>query len=252
MPKPRQTRAETERAIFLGDWHHPYHDEAAVELALAFTAWFKPHAVFILGDFLDFYEVSRFDKDPARLLDLQDDLDQGKRTLRRLRKAAPDAKIRYLDGNHEHRLVKYVWEHPEISPLDCLKLPSLLGLAELGISHHGYHEQLRWHGLLVEHGNRANKLSAYTARAMLEARGVSGVSGHTHRLGTHYRTDFAGQRVWAENGCLCNLRPEYVIGLPDWQHGFSVARAVRGKDRFILESVPIVGHALYYNDHLWQ
>ncbi|MCA8938790.1 MAG: hypothetical protein KDB07_03230, partial [Planctomycetes bacterium] len=49
----------------------------------------------------------------------------------------------------------------------------------------------------------------------------SGISGHTHRLGIHYRTTLAGTKFWIENGCLCNLDPDYTHGQPDWQHGFT-------------------------------
>lgn len=251
MAKIKCLRVETERAAFLGDWHIPHHDTQAVELVFAFLAWFKPKHVFIIGDFLDFYVLSRFSKDPERLLELQSDLDMGYAILKRLRKTCPRAKIVYIDGNHEARLLAFLWNHPEISTLKSLRLPELLRLADFDIEHHSYHEQLQWHGLLIEHGDRVSKKSAYTAAAMVEARGISGVTGHTHRLGTHYRTDNSGVKVWAENGCLCRLDPSYVIGVPNWQHGFSVAQAMKGDERFFLEQIPIVKGKILYSGRLW-
>jgi predicted phosphodiesterase len=245
-------KVETERALFLGDWHVPYQDMIAVELAFSFMEWFGPDTIFLIGDFQDFYSVSRFDIDPERIQSLQHELDVGRGILKRLRRAAPDARIVYLSGNHEHRLTKFLWAHPKISGLRNLQLPSLLGLEELEIEYHTYHEQLNWYGLLVEHGDRASKKSAYTAAAMMDARGVSGITGHTHRLGAHFRSDNAGNKVWYENGCLCRLDAEYVIGKPNWQHGFSVGFGLSGRTRFIVEQVPILSGRLFYNGQLWE
>lgn len=245
-------RVETERSVYLSDWHVPYHDKTAIELVFNFLRWFKPHTIFLVGDFLDFYQISRFSKDPERLLELQQDLNIAKGILRRIRKDHQKARIVYMDGNHEHRLTTYLWQHPEISTLDKLKLPELLELPESKIEHHNYHEQLKWYGLLVEHGDRVSKHSAYTAKSMVEARGVSGISGHSHRLATHFRYDNSGMKLWAENGCLCELNPSYVIGVPNWMQGFTVAQAVRKSDRFFIEQIPIIKHKIFYSGLLWD
>jgi predicted phosphodiesterase len=243
--------AAAERAVFLGDWHVPYHDPTAVGLALDFVRWFRPTAVFILGDFVDCYAFSRFDKDPRRLLEAQDELDQGRAILARLAKAARGARLHYLDGNHEHRLPKYLCKHPELSSLKAVQLPSLLGLREMGYRHHGCHEHLTWSGLRVEHGDLVRRASGATAKAMLERRGVCGISGHTHRLGAYYRTDANGPKVWLENGCLCDTRPDYMIGEPDWQQGFTVAYAAPGRRRFVAEQIPIIDGRLCYAGRQW-
>lgn len=243
---------ESERAMWVGDVHCPFFDPVAVDLIFAFARWFKPDAFFCLGDWADFYAVSRFDKDPQRLLSLQDELNTTKSLLGKLRQTLPNARIVYLEGNHESRLVRYLWQHPEISTLDNLRLPVLLGLDDLEIEHYDYSKQLQWHGLLIEHGDRVRGKSAATARAMMEARGVSGITGHTHRLAAYYRTDNSGVKVWYENGCACQLRPSYIIGAPDWQQGFTVGYALKGRQRFLCEQIPILSGRLFYAGKLWE
>ena len=248
----KRHKVNTEKAVFLGDWHIPYHDPVATGLAIDFTVSFRPDTLFILGDFLDFYQVSRYDKDPGCLLDLQKDINTAKSVLRSLRKRLPKTRIIFMAGNHEHRLVCYLNNHPEISTLDTLQLSQLLGLYDLGIDYFGYHEQFRWHGLLVEHGNLSRKKAGQTAAAMLEARGVSGVSGHCHRLATHYHHDESGVKVWCENGCLCAMNCSYIIGKPNWMHGFTVAFGLEGDQRFSVEQATIIKNKLYYHGELWM
>ncbi len=61
--------------------------------------------------------------------------------------------------------------------------------------------------------------------------------GHTHRLGAFYHRDISDTYAAWENGCLCNLNPDYVTA-PDWQHGWSVVWSHR--DYFHVEQVAVV------------
>ena len=245
-------KVETERVMFIGDVHIPFHDKTAVALTLDFMEWFKPHFIYLIGDILDFYQISRFDKDPKRIATLQDDLNEGNRFLTRVRFICQKAKITFLAGNHEQRLTTYLWKHPEIAGLDSMKLEKLLGFDQLDIDFHHYHELLDHRGFVIEHGDRVSKHSGYTARHMLDARGMSGISGHTHRLATYYRNDLSGMKVWLENGTLASLTPEYVIGVPNWCQGFSVGYYIQGDDRFLIEQIPIIKSRIFYSSTLWD
>ncbi len=251
--KSLHSKVKSERALFLNDFHIPYHDPISVDLVIDFCKWFKPNIVFLIGDFLDFYAISHFDRDPQRLLGLQEEINEGKKILKRICNAIDsETTIEFLEGNHEHRLIRYLWRHPEISSLESLHLKELLDLDNLNISHHAYHEHLEWHGLHIEHGNKVRTHSGATAMAMLTARGVSGISGHSHRLGTFYRTDNRGIQAWFENGCLCDLSPEYIIGLPNWQQGFSVGFGLEEDNRFNITPIPIIKHRIFYEGMIWK
>ncbi len=247
---PREEASDT--AVFLGDWHYPVHDPVAVALALKFVKWFGPDVIYIMGDFMDFEAVSSYDKTPEEVLSFQTELDAGRQGLLDLWRAAPNAKMVYIAGNHEHRLQRYYNSRPAMEGVDDFQIPSLLRLDAVDCDYLPYYSQTWWHGLLLEHGDRVRGKSCVTAGAMLESRGVCGLSGHTHRLGLYYRTDEAGVRVWGENGCLCLLRPKYATGTPNWQQGFTVGYGLSGKGRFILQQVPIIDGKLFYNGELWQ
>ena len=225
-----------EKAVFYSDFHAPYEDPWCVKIAEEFNAWFKPNYVFILGDLVDFYQLSKFDKSPYRMTELQNDLLSGKVILERLRTSAPKDKMVFFEGNHESRLRKWLWKHPEISSLQALSLPELLGLPTFGVEFVGSLTDYDYHGWSVEHGDIVRKWSGYTARGMMERRGTSGISGHTHRMGTNYMTDRGGDYVWIENGCMCDRHPEWIKA-PNWQNGFTVGWFKPADLRFTFDQV---------------
>ena len=112
---------------------------------------------------------------------------------------------------------------------------------ELGIRRfNGYGLRLRKH-FLVRHGTVVRKHAGASARAEMESAGVSGVSGHTHRLGIFRRTTYGPPLTWAEGGCLCGVSPTYVLGQADRQQGATIAHlSTRGQGVLLQE---VVGHA---------
>jgi UDP-2,3-diacylglucosamine pyrophosphatase LpxH len=210
-----------------------------------FSLWFKPQKVFILGDLVDFYQLSRFDKDPKRMDHLQDDIDSARGELERIRTANPRSEIVLFEGNHETRLRKWLWNNPEVSSLRALSIQELLTLKQYDIKWVGALETYLHHEYSLEHGSIVRKFSGYTAKGMMEKNGLSGISGHTHRMGKHYHTDLSGDYLWVENGCLCDRKPDYVKN-PDWQNGFSVGFFKKNNTRFHIDDICITdGKAVY-------
>lgn len=235
-----------EKSLFISDIHIPFQDENALRIVKNFASSFEPDNVFLIGDLLDFYSISTFDKNPERVNELQNDIDVGFEVLSELREILPESRIVYLEGNHENRLTRYLWKHPEIANLRALNIENLLQLKSLNISYKTMKDTVTFHKFLIEHGDLVRKYSGYTARCQMEKRGISGISGHSHRLSTHYLTNMAGDHVWVENGCLCSRNPEYIVGLPNWQQGFSVGYWKKGKERFSIEQICIThGKAVY-------
>lgn len=228
--------------MVLSDLHTPYHDMYAVELACKAAEIVRPTRLVIAGDLIDCYQLSRFDKDPKRVTDnLQRELDKAGELLAMLRSAVGNnCCMAFLPGNHEQRLYKYLCRNPELASLRVLELPSLLGLAAHGIEYHEW-EFLPLKTLVVKHGDRVRKWSGYTARAELENErfAVSTMTGHTHRLGSHYVTHRTGYVAGWENGCLCDVHPEYVRN-PDWQQGFSIIYH-NGRESFFVDQAILVG-----------
>ena len=237
-----------ERAVFLPDVHVPYQDEKAVKAALAFIRFFKPHHVWLLGDVIDFYSISRFRKDPKRNEQLQDDLDETCDFLKRVRDAAPRAKRHYIFGNHEARLRNYLWtDAAALNSLRSLRLHEQLHLVEYGFK---WYERgwTRWHDIIVKHGNIVRQQAGASAHAELLKNGLSGVSGHTHRLGQAFKTNAAGIYTWVESGCLAKTTPEYLEGQQaDWQHGLTIGFVKKHSTRFSLSPIPIIDGTLLFD-----
>ncbi len=211
-----------EKSIFISDLHIPFEDKNAVMILKGFLRWFSPKYVFLVGDIIDFYNISTFDKNPERENRLQNDIDRTFEFLIDIRIICPNAKIVYLEGNHENRLLRYLWKHPEIANLRALSIENLLNLEDMNIEYKNCKESCIFHGFSIEHGDLVRKFSGYTAKSQMEKRGISGLSGHSHRLSMHYMTNMSGELVWVENGCLCTKDQEYLIGIPNWQQGWSV------------------------------
>ena len=114
------------KVAVIADTHCPYHDPRAIELACLLIQEFKPDELVHLADGQDFYSVSSFDRDPERVIRLQDELDQGYGVNAQLASAAPDTQRYYLEsGNHELRWIKYLHKHPEINGMRALEFANL-------------------------------------------------------------------------------------------------------------------------------
>lgn len=227
--KPPKKSGRLQTAVLYGDMHKPFTDPAAEAVLFGIIKEAQPDVIGNLGDATDCYTISRYLTDPARLQSLQDDLDATRIHLHQISQLAPRARKILLGGNHEDRLRKLIWDLPgaarEFAKLrvfqKAMTWPSLLALDEIGWEFTDYMKQPVVGvipRLLLKHGDVVRKWSAWSAKGEWEKHARSGVSGHTHRLGTFYHRDLNGSHVWQEAGCLCNLEPEYVRQ-PDWQHG---------------------------------
>jgi hypothetical protein len=219
----------TQVALLYGDTHFPFQDDVALAIVGQIAQHLQPDVVVHMGDLLDCYRLSRFDKDPTRMETVQDEIDLARAHLVQMRRHCPNATMILLEGNHLDRLRRVLWSLPgEAAFLHTLTAfkqtmtwPSLLGLADLGITFVPYGQESRHEFLphfTVKHGDVARKFSAMSAKAEMDRYNRSGASGHTHRLGMFMHRDYNGNHVWLETGCTCNTRPEYCAD-PDWQSG---------------------------------
>ncbi len=239
-----------ERIISMSDWHVPFHDEKASELAIKFARDLNPIEL-IIHEVLDWYSISNFSKDPDRAENLQDDLDIAIQLLEKLRKHFPKIPITMVSSNHDKRLKRYLWTDAKgLNSLRDLTVPAQLHLNNLNII---YKEYVFFRKIVLwKHGDVIRQHSAYTARAELDKEGISGCSGHTHRLGIHHRSDRTGDTVWVENGCLCSLSPEWVKGPVNWQHGLGVFTFKDSKKHFHPGYVQIINGEILYGDKLYK
>ena len=230
----------SQRTLILSDIHSHHHDSKAVQAAYEYSLDYDPEVIIWNGDIFDFEAPSRYAKAPELLNTLQSEIDVGVDIMARFRAAHPAASMIFIAGNHEDRLRQMLMaDGAALRSLRSLEYTKLLRLDTLNfVAAHEYGYQLRYHGAIIEHGDLARKGGGATAKGMLESRGMSGVSGHTHRLAHLRKTTAAGRQFWIESGCLCDLHPSYCKSQPDWQHGFVVGEIMRG--RFEPRAVEVV------------
>ena len=230
------------KAIVLSDQHIPFHDKKVNDLLFDFIEDFKPDYVDLLGDLIDFWQISRFRKSPNRKETIQDDIDEAGLYLQRLRDLCPGAEITLHFGNHLSRLRKYIWDNA--NQLDCLRAVDLKVLLDLNKLHlkviDGEQGFVTRGKLVLTHGTVVSQDSGMTARRNLNKYGMSVICGHTHRLGQVFKTDCRGTIGAWENGCLCNLDliKEWGSELANWQQGFSLV-FLKEHSKFHVESIPI-------------
>ena len=209
---------EPVRVSVLSDAHIPHH--SATLLAKAFDVCRGADHIVIIGDWIDAYTVSDFAKDPQRKESLQDEIDLAVRYLKDLRFQNPNARIDFIEGNHEERLKRYILKRaPAFSGLKEMSIKSLLKLDELQINHHP-RAGFKMYGFRFKHGDYVRSKAGATAHQEMTAHRCSGISGHTHRLGKASATDKEGFiTTWVEVGCLCDISKADYISAPDWQAG---------------------------------
>lgn len=237
-------------AAILQDTHHPFHDQRALREVELFLGDLQPDLIMYPGDMSDFYGLSKFDKNPNRANQLQSDLNSTKRMFKRHRGIVPNARMIEEDGNHEDRLRRYLWSgSPALASLDCLTIEGLYGLTDNTVEHVPYEEGVLINGVfMVTHGDLIRAHSAYTAKGMSDKHGGSGMHGHSHRLGSYYKRNRFGIYGWWENGCLCDLDPDYVTN-PNWQQGFSLVHFTR--ERFWVEQIQIIHRKFMYGGRVY-
>lgn len=236
--------------VVCGDFHVPFHDETAIACLLGYLVDNQPDGFTINGDFLDCYAVSSFSKDPVRAAHFQDELDEANAVLDAIGAVLPSTCAkRFVIGNHEARLERYLRDDaPALHGLRDLSIEAQLRLRERGYEVTpmiGRDASVFVGGVEVGHFNKVSKHSAYTAKALVDERGVSLIQSHTHRLGAYYkRMRGTGEHIggW-EIGCLCDLDPEYVSN-PNWSHGFATITRCEGSRRFHVALHEIIGGEL--------
>ena len=190
------------KVLVYGDVHFPYHDGRALNVLYQYMRDYKPDVVVINGDLVDFYGISKYDKNPDHF-NVQYELDLANKHLERIRKLNPKAKIYFIEGNHESRLEKYIYRHPELYGLEVLKIENLFDLKRNKIEFVGADPDywsksagyLEVGDVVVMHGDSklngasTSKYAGYSAKNTMMAIQKSVVMGHIHRMAivTHYQ-----------------------------------------------------------------
>lgn len=147
------------------------------------------------------------------------------------------------------RLKTYKWtKAPELAYIRCLEPEVLFRLKDLDIE--WIENRWKFGKLWFMHGAFLSKHSGASARRNQEAFGVNCLTGHSHRSGKSNLTNLGGNYGGWENGCLCNLDPEYMDCIPNWQSAFSVVTDYKEKI-FYVNNIDIVKNSFIFNNKLY-
>lgn len=228
--EPYRLPEAVKRWLLISDLHIPYHDEGAVALALDFGVRAKCDGVIILGDLLDCYQISDFNRQPDKKTLVQE-IELADAFFDALALALKPKSIVWKCGNHEARLEGYqAKKSPELWGLaqSFMTFEQFLNLKQRGITWVNSQSPIYHHHLTLIHGHEwgAGRTSPVNPARGAFTRGVSCmVVGHEHRTSSHPEPDVRGTLFsnWSL-GCLCNLHPDYRP-LNKWNHGFAILHA---------------------------
>lgn len=229
------------KVLICPDVHLPYHHKQSWETFLEVARKWKPDKLVILGDAVDFDEVSSYIKDPNERMPFDLEVAMSNSELDKIGALKiPD--VTFCEGNHEYRLARYLAERaPELAGIVSAK--KLLKIQERGwkwvkYGHHTTIGKLHFAHDVGYSGDNAAKQS-------LTAFGGNIVFGHTHRAVGHYVSTINGERHvawtlgWLGNPECISYKTRSRV-LRENQHGFGIAYVRKNDGVSWVHFVPII------------
>ena len=235
--------------LIASDFQIPYQDNRATELFFKVMKWWKPDVVDLLGDIDDQNCYSRYsDGKPDEFLTQYSKPEDHETLLKMValessdtkkfysdvRKSAPKAQLFTALGNHDIRVFDYFErKNPEI--LETANPNYLWGLDDLGYDYIYYNDlpKKRFGDIHVHHGVALSQNAGESARKDVESYGVSMMRGHSHRLGTYYKTHELRNETLRgyEIGHMCDVKNSQFkyTTVHNWQQGFAIAHIENGE-----------------------
>lgn len=170
--------------IVVPDLHVPFHDPSYIALTNLVVKKLKPDGIIQLGDALDFWQVSKYEKNPLRKQTIGEDAALYKVILQQWADLLPvTGVIHQLEGNHEDRLRRYVWANAKELAGLVQTVQEMIGLRDLGIRTI-WHPIGQWDSCKIgdavcHHGHFFNM---HAAAGNLIKYPKSLITGHTHRF----------------------------------------------------------------------
>ena len=135
----KDTGRREKSVLVITDVHDKDRDPFVRRMYIEGAVRMQPDVIFLNGDIWDAPEFGRYTKDP-REWDLIGRIKWVHKFLEDLRNAAPDAEIRYLEGNHEFRLMRHLSDSTPalktiLSDLHGFTIPKLLGLDKYEVNY---------------------------------------------------------------------------------------------------------------------
>lgn len=250
---PRPAALEWETTLVVSDMQFPSIDWDLFETTQAIAAYVNPDQIVWNGDSIDFQQLSTFAHNPYLIGTAKRDVEDFHARVRDPLMSAADVGAEdelWVDGNHEHRVFRYIRAGVPGLGIDVNSTRDFLQLPE-ATRHWRYAKGVgpMLGRLLVNHGWRTNAPGGYAAKnSLVDLRSVSVLLGHTHRVGMttsaarHPDTqEFITYEGW-EMGHACDPRavPKQLEGYEDWvQCAGALVRVHRETGVFQVDLMPV-------------
>lgn len=238
----RPSRARLQRLLLVPDVHGVYRHKKAWELMLKAMHWWKPDVTGVLGDFIDAYSLSFFDRDPNRVHQLEDELEDG-RALRSQLDDLDSKRKFFCEGNHCERLRRVLMRQAP-ALFNTVKIEKLLGLEENGWEFHPYRTFTKVGKLNVTH-DVGNAGATAHSRAR-DAFGGNVVIGHTHRAAMEYKGNLRSEsHVGLMSGWLGDAgQMDYMhrAKASEWQLAFTIGHMEPDTGIVHLQLIPLIAN----------
>jgi predicted MPP superfamily phosphohydrolase len=230
------------KALIIPDTHRPFHSRKAYALMIEVASYVGVDEIVLLGDYADFYSVSRHLRDPRLPHMLHEEVESVNEGLDQLDKLFPKAKKVFLCGNHEVRLETYL----------CDRAPALFGITTIeGLfrleqrprwSFQGFGRNQAYRVLGSDLYARHRPLASNPKTSLIRA-GISNCYGDIHKIEVAHAVTLDKKAIvgfcpgWLGDPRLHAF--DYMLAPPQWQHGFAFVYSSGSSKEFDHEIIQI-------------
>jgi UDP-2,3-diacylglucosamine pyrophosphatase LpxH len=216
----------------LSDIHFPYHSLEALSIAIKYLKVFNIDCLYLNGDILDFYSISRHEKDPD-LRDFKREVDMSREFLQKLRDIFPTIPIYYKLGNHEQRYARSLQvQAEEFAQIHDLQFDIFFHLDKLQFTIVNDWQGMEMGDLLVVHGHEMYGAGGVNpSQNLMNKTLCNTLMGHVHRTSTTQKKNAFKEYINTyTTGCLTVLSPKYMP-FSQHNHGFALVEINEGKSK---------------------
>ena len=209
---------------------------------------FKPDIIAILGDFSDFYSVSKFSKDPSRKTNLKWEIEEVNKYLDRLDTLGARKKI-FVAGNHEFRLDRFIQDKaPELYGI--INTEQAFRLKERKWTFIPYRRDFKLGKVYLTHD--VNSSGRNAAHKVIDTYMHSAITGHSHRMLYVVEADGIGEPILsAQFGWLGDIsKVDYqhrIVAVKNYVLGFGIGYMEEETGLTFSVPVPIIHNKCMIN-----
>lgn len=254
--KPKGTRFQT--MLVASDIHDEECDPFWRRVFLDTVSRTQPDTVILGGDVFDLAEFGRYSIDP-REWDIVGKIKWVHDFLSEIRTRSSDTEIVFIEGNHEHRLLRYLTDNAPalkvlLSDLHGWTVPKLLGLDKYEVRYVARADLATF--------NKSNVVKEIAKNYEVfhdcflvdhfpdgRSKGLPGVNGHHHQHVVHSEYSHVfGSYEWHQLGCGHRRQAEYCAG-EKWNMGFMTVLVDTQEQRPLMDYHFIGDVALVHGKH---